>query len=72
MEIVSDAKVVVGWINSGGVGSMNHVDIIYDIRESLQKQGSVAVVFAGRATNYFADSLAKRGAHREGDFVEWS
>lgn len=49
MEIVSDSKVVVAWINSGGVGNINLVNIIYDICGMLQRENTV-VVFAGRAS----------------------
>ena len=72
VEIVSDCKVVVDWINSDGFGNINLVNFIYDIRGSLQRQGNVAVVFAGRASNFFADKLAKMGATGAENFVEWS
>ncbi|KAK3225722.1 hypothetical protein Dsin_005584 [Dipteronia sinensis] len=35
IAIVSDFKVAVSWVNSDGLGSLKHVNIIYDIRNGL-------------------------------------
>ncbi|KAK3212638.1 hypothetical protein Dsin_017344 [Dipteronia sinensis] len=71
ITIVSDSKVAVSWINNAGIGSLKHIDFIFDIRGMLNEMGNTVVVFNSRASNSFADMLAKRGSTRTGDVVEW-
>ncbi|KAK2640308.1 hypothetical protein Ddye_028103 [Dipteronia dyeriana] len=70
IEIASDSRMVVSWINGAGVGSINHVDLIYDIRSSLERFGG-KVVYSLRVSNQFDDRLAKLGSKMLGDFVEF-
>ncbi|KAK3229711.1 hypothetical protein Dsin_001592 [Dipteronia sinensis] len=72
IEIVSDSMVVVSWINNGDVGSLKHVNNIYDIRGNLELLGGTVVHFSSRASNFFSDKLAKMGSSLASDFVEWS
>ncbi|KAK3207008.1 hypothetical protein Dsin_021054 [Dipteronia sinensis] len=66
----SDSRVAVSWINGKGIGSYAHVNCIYNIRSNLKFLGG-EVKFKSRASNHFADRLAKLGSSIEGDFVEW-
>ncbi|KAK2644270.1 hypothetical protein Ddye_019465 [Dipteronia dyeriana] len=70
IEIVSDSIMVVSLINGEGVGSINHVDLIYDICCSLEHFGG-KVVYSSSVSNQFADRLAKLGSKMLGDFVEF-
>ena len=69
--VVSNSKVAVSWVNQGDFGNVAQVKTIYQIRESLKSAGCIKVVFDSRIFNSSADSLAKMGANRTGDFVEW-
>ncbi|KAK2662668.1 hypothetical protein Ddye_001242 [Dipteronia dyeriana] len=74
IEVVSDSKVAVAWVNDDGFGNVNDVQIIYDIRSSLDVLGSTTVSYSSRDTNQMADGLAKLGSlgsNEVGDFVEW-
>ncbi|KAK3212626.1 hypothetical protein Dsin_017332 [Dipteronia sinensis] len=71
IEVVSDSKVAVFWINNGGYGSIKHVNTIYDIWCNLDILGGTKVSYNSRASNHFADELAKRGSSSAGDFVRW-
>ncbi|KAK2656041.1 hypothetical protein Ddye_009093 [Dipteronia dyeriana] len=64
MEMVfeSDSKTVVSWITGGGVGSVDHVQLIFSIRNSLNNFSQARVVFKPRTFNSVADLLAKSGA----------
>ncbi|KAK2648312.1 hypothetical protein Ddye_015801 [Dipteronia dyeriana] len=68
IEIASDSRMAVSWINGEGVGSLNHVNLIYDICSSLERFGG-KVVYSPRVSNQFADRLAKLGSNMLGDFV---
>ncbi|KAK2646985.1 hypothetical protein Ddye_022180 [Dipteronia dyeriana] len=70
IEISSDSRMAISWINGEGVGSINHVDLIYDIRSSLEHFGG-KVVYSPRVSNQFADRLAKLGSKMLGDFAEF-
>ncbi|KAK2659775.1 hypothetical protein Ddye_006308 [Dipteronia dyeriana] len=61
LVIESDSKIVISWINSKGIGNVNHVQLIYDIRDKLQFLSGV-VKFRSRASNQFADNLTKLGS----------
>ena len=69
--IASDSLVAVTWINSDSVGSLEHVNLIFDIRDHMRKHGSLTIRFSSRTSNSYADSLAKKGSNREGDVVQW-
>ncbi|KAK3227433.1 hypothetical protein Dsin_007295 [Dipteronia sinensis] len=62
ITIVSDSKVAVSWINKAGFGNINHVDTVYSVRHYLASLGGTVVSFASRASNSFADNLAKLGS----------
>ena len=68
---MSDAQVVVSWINGEGVGNINYVNWIYDIRQCILLNKFISVKFTPRGTNALADSLAKEGAGSSGERVEW-
>ena len=72
IEIISDSKTAVSWIQNGGVGNLKHVNEIYDIRSYMDNVGGINISHHTRASNGFADNLAKMGARMSGDFVEWS
>ncbi|KAK2651346.1 hypothetical protein Ddye_011202 [Dipteronia dyeriana] len=58
IEFVSDSMVVVSWINGKGIGSIKHVQTIYDISSLLNSIGRV--VYCSRMSNSLADMLAKQ------------
>ncbi|KAK3221456.1 hypothetical protein Dsin_008481 [Dipteronia sinensis] len=58
--ISSDSMTVVSWINSCDLGNINHTHFIYKIRRVLFDMGQVSVEYSSRATNFLADSLAKK------------
>ncbi|KAK3197921.1 hypothetical protein Dsin_021336 [Dipteronia sinensis] len=70
--IVSDSKVTVSWIHDEKIGSVNHVQMIYDIRNMLSFLQNTAIVHNSRAQNAFADSLEKKASKKKGDVLEWS
>ena len=53
------------------VGSLDIVDYIYDIRDSLRALAKVTVNFNPRSSNSMADMLAKRASNLESDILEW-
>ncbi|KAK2651413.1 hypothetical protein Ddye_011269 [Dipteronia dyeriana] len=57
----SDSMTAVSWINSPNLGNINHMLMIYDIHNALFKRGQSSVEYNPRATNSYADSLAKEG-----------
>ncbi|KAK3220724.1 hypothetical protein Dsin_014694 [Dipteronia sinensis] len=60
--IVSDSKIAVSWFNSMfGVGSIQHINLIFDIKEFLWQHNNFKVIFNSRASNSLTDSLAKMG-----------
>ncbi|KAK3231836.1 hypothetical protein Dsin_003717 [Dipteronia sinensis] len=61
VDIVSDSKAAVAWVNSEGFCNLRHVDVIYDIRNSLNFLGNTRVIFNSRASNSYANMLAKKG-----------
>ncbi|KAK3230293.1 hypothetical protein Dsin_002174 [Dipteronia sinensis] len=72
ITIVSDSKVVVSWVNNNdGVGSLKHVDIIYDFRCLRNMMRGLSIEYNSRATNSLAENLAKMGSNMEGDIVVW-
>ena len=71
ISIISDSKEAVNWVNGSGYGSLNHVNIIYDIRFNLNILGSTEVIYNPRSSNCFADFLAKKGSSLAGDTMYW-
>ncbi|KAK1567980.1 hypothetical protein Q3G72_018942 [Acer saccharum] len=69
--IISDSMVAVSWVNGSEFGSLNHVNLIYDIRSLLHFLGGTVVGYNSRSSNNFADCLAKKASNREEDFVTW-
>ncbi|KAK3183781.1 hypothetical protein Dsin_031067 [Dipteronia sinensis] len=67
--IVSDSMVAISWINDVGFGSLKHVRTIYDIRNMTSFHGNLKIIHNHRASNSFADMLAKRGSNNEGDLM---
>ncbi|KAK1588420.1 hypothetical protein Q3G72_023129 [Acer saccharum] len=68
---VSDSKVAVSWVYSEGIGNLDNCDAIYDIRDCSSFLPNVSVVFKSKATNSFADSLAKRASTAVMDFIDY-
>ncbi|KAK2643404.1 hypothetical protein Ddye_025167 [Dipteronia dyeriana] len=62
IEIASDSKVAVSWINNGGVGNISLVDIMC----KLDALGGTVVSYNPRSSNSFADDLAKKGSNQIG------
>ena len=72
IHVVSDSKVAVNWANtSDGLGSFNHVSIIYDIRGFVSQLRRLKIVHNNRTLNSFANSLAKRGSSGMGERIDW-
>ncbi|KAK3229173.1 hypothetical protein Dsin_001054 [Dipteronia sinensis] len=71
IAIVSDSKTTVSWVNEGDFGNLKHFNLIYDIHNMLNSLSNTIVLYNSRATNFFADLLAKMGPRRSGDFVQW-
>ncbi|KAK3231497.1 hypothetical protein Dsin_003378 [Dipteronia sinensis] len=71
VEVVSDSKTAVSWVNGEDFGNVKLVQQVYDIREFLRTYRGVLVVYKPRGFNSLADSLAKAGSNRSGDRLEW-
>ena len=71
-ELVSDSLVVVTWYISDSFGSFELVHLVYNTRELVRKHGNMVVRFCSRASNSFADNLAKKASNMEGDVIQWS
>ena len=71
ITIVSNSKVAVSWMKNDGFGFINLVNVIYDIRSMLKSCDNIYLTFFPRASNSFADMLAKKGSGRSGDFMVW-
>ncbi|KAK3199575.1 hypothetical protein Dsin_022990 [Dipteronia sinensis] len=69
--ILSDSKVVVSWINDDNFGSINHIEVLYDIRNFLQSLAKVQVKFMPRELNHEANGLATFGSSEGGDRFVW-
>lgn len=68
----SDSKVVVSWINGQGIGILDHVQNIYDIRNHFLILGNASVMYCSRASNSFADMLAKNGSSGGREVLYWN
>ncbi|KAI9169008.1 hypothetical protein LWI28_005427 [Acer negundo] len=53
------------------VGSLNHVNLTYDIRHWLQMLKGISINVNPRSTNYFTDSIAKAGSSSSVDNLQW-
>ncbi|KAK3189743.1 hypothetical protein Dsin_029304 [Dipteronia sinensis] len=71
INIVTDSKTVASWINEERFGCLNQVDMVYNIRSYLEPLSGTAVSYASRASNSFADNLAKLGSSSTVDFIQW-
>ncbi|KAK3218850.1 hypothetical protein Dsin_012820 [Dipteronia sinensis] len=70
--IASDSKLAVDCKNkTDDFGSLNHVNLIYDIRGFLNILKKVYVIFNPRHSNSFADNLAKKGSLNFCDRLDW-
>ncbi|KAK4847574.1 hypothetical protein QYF36_003450 [Acer negundo] len=58
-QVIILGSVAVEWVNSSGFGSLNHAQIIFDIRSRLDCFGQASVVHCSRASNSVADNLLK-------------
>ena len=68
--VASDSSSAVSWVNiSNGIGSLKHVNNIYNNRSFLANSDGRSVVFNPRGSNSFANNLAKRGSLMSGDQV---
>ena len=72
ITFVSDSNVAVSWINGEGIGSYEHVNLIFGIRSNLNSIGQARVVFNHRFSNSVADILAKRGSGGGEELLSWS
>ncbi|KAK3221941.1 hypothetical protein Dsin_008966 [Dipteronia sinensis] len=71
IDVVSDSKDVVAWINSEGFSSLNRVKLIYDNRTGLNMLGNTRVIHNPRFSNFFVDALAKKGSGSGGKSLIW-
>ncbi|KAI9177172.1 hypothetical protein LWI28_011928 [Acer negundo] len=73
IQIVSDSRVAVSWANSSeDFESFMHLNVIYDIRDYLQRYKGLSIIFNPRSTNELADSLAKLSSNGCYDSLVWS
>ncbi|KAK3198650.1 hypothetical protein Dsin_022065 [Dipteronia sinensis] len=71
IEVVSDSKAAVAWVNEAGFGNIKLIEAIYDIRSKLVLLGNTKVIYNSRVSNDYADSLAKRGSASNGEYISW-
>ncbi|KAK3231414.1 hypothetical protein Dsin_003295 [Dipteronia sinensis] len=67
IDIVSDSSEAVSWVNTEGLGNLEYLHIIYEIRHSLSRMGNTKVIYNPRSSNSLADSLTKHGSALKGD-----
>ncbi|KAK2639286.1 hypothetical protein Ddye_027081 [Dipteronia dyeriana] len=60
IDIASDSKVAVYWINDEGICSLNYVNMVYDCRELIRSHGGISIYYISRSMNSFANILAKK------------
>ncbi|KAK2651364.1 hypothetical protein Ddye_011220 [Dipteronia dyeriana] len=60
------------WVIKEGIGCLGHVNTIFDVRCWIKERGNLSIVFNPRASNSFADMLAKKGSSGSGDFLVWA
>ncbi|KAK3224470.1 hypothetical protein Dsin_011495 [Dipteronia sinensis] len=71
IAIVSDSKVAVSWVNNDGIGTLKHVQTIYDIRSHLRDMGQSLVIYNSRASNSVSNLLAKKWSDGYEDSLIW-
>ena len=71
IEVDSDSLIAVTWINQDSYGSFTHIKLVYDIRDLMRAHGFMMVRFCSRTSNFYVDSLAKKGSNRDGDVIRW-
>ncbi|KAK3220873.1 hypothetical protein Dsin_014843 [Dipteronia sinensis] len=71
IEVVSDSRKAVSWVNEEGYDNLQHLNLIYDIRVMLVSLGNASVIFNPRNSHSMADALAKKGLWLSKDSVEW-
>ncbi|KAK2650615.1 hypothetical protein Ddye_018104 [Dipteronia dyeriana] len=71
IQIVSDSRIAVAWVNDKDFGNLKLVQTIYDIRSMLKALSSTSIIYMPRYSNFLADSLAKRGCSLDGGIVDW-
>ncbi|KAK3220003.1 hypothetical protein Dsin_013973 [Dipteronia sinensis] len=72
INIESDSKAAVSWVEDGEFGNLTLVNVIYDIRSMIHLHGNMSVSYVSRDSNLVADGLAKKGALLDRDNVVWS
>ncbi|KAK4858633.1 hypothetical protein QYF36_019664 [Acer negundo] len=72
IEFISDLQVAISWVNDNGIGSMKHVQYIYDIRCHLAAMGQARVMYCSRASDSFVDMLAKQCSRGGREVLTWS
>ncbi|KAK2653758.1 hypothetical protein Ddye_013614 [Dipteronia dyeriana] len=71
VDFISGSRVVVTWINAEGIGNLNHVHLIFDIRNCLDYLRNARVNYNPRTSNSFTGSLAKKCSAQAGDSLIW-
>ncbi|KAK4846571.1 hypothetical protein QYF36_019327 [Acer negundo] len=72
LMIISDSKIVVGWVSGNNLMNNSHEQCIGDIRSWLASFSFATVEFRPRSLNSFADTLAKKGLELGIDDIWWS
>ncbi|KAK2634370.1 hypothetical protein Ddye_029162 [Dipteronia dyeriana] len=62
ITILNDSINAVSWINNGGFGHINLVNVLYDIKQFLTSMSLVSIEHTTRSCNSLADGLAKDGS----------
>ncbi|KAK2642953.1 hypothetical protein Ddye_024716 [Dipteronia dyeriana] len=70
--IACDSKSAVEWVTRRDIEGSNHKQLISHIRNSLHGFGQASVVHCPRASNSYADGLAKKGSAGCEDVLCWS
>ncbi|KAK1581558.1 hypothetical protein Q3G72_006970 [Acer saccharum] len=71
-DLVFAGIAIVNWINSDYFRSLEHIQMVYDIRESMRTHGNISVTYCSQSSNSYADDLAKKGSNMVGDVMHWS
>ena len=67
----SDSSNAVQWCNSAEGGPWNMNYFLNFIRNARKRDLKISIVHKRRSTNFVADSMAKQGLHRRGEFIAW-
>ncbi|KAK2639402.1 hypothetical protein Ddye_027197 [Dipteronia dyeriana] len=71
ITILSNSKTVVSWINGGGIGYLNYVNLLYDIKQLLSSTSIVSIDYTARSNKSLANILAKVGSDLQQERLEW-